>query len=211
MTMELRELIVSSPYTAKFQVSDGWRSLKVSPRSAPRHIANDMHFRADSRGNLVIGNTASKMEPPYLSYMSFRKALVPDLFALGAAFLAFARWRRRRVLASLDGVTNVVFLASPAQMVWVAAWLIVAGVERVGRAFWRRPVFGKAGNARSDVLDAARLSVSHREKSITEPVARFGCPRPALILASNVDLAPETGLIFLRHSKHAASYCSTGK
>ena len=191
-------------HSASFKFFNAWRAIKVPPTPSPDEIGDDMGLGTDNRGDGFNSQSAHQVETPSLSSNLLINRLIMQCLSSRhfPGVPAFEiDWRLFRA-ASFYRIIDIILLRTPAQMAWIAARRVVAGVEGEGLAIRGRAIFKKARHLTGRVISAARFSVFKFESAIAIGVTAFGSPRPALICPALVNLAPKPRDIFLRHINH---------
>lgn len=202
--MELRELVVSSPHTTSPKIVKGWRAFEVTPRPTASDVLDNVGAGSNARSDLPNGRSAGEVNAPYFPHLNFRKALVPNFFALwlGSPIAITGIAGRGDRSVPIAHVGDVFGLRAPSQMLWITAGRVIAGVKALGCFMRRVSMLEKASDpARDNVLPA---SVFEHTVSVRE--AGLSNPRPAFVRPTPIDFGPESSQIFFIKKVHMAQY-----
>lgn len=116
------------------------------------------------------------------------------------AVVNVVRWRA--VLAALHHVARILFLRAPVEVCTVAAFEVIAVMQRVWFIFRCGTVSEKARYSRGNDVSAAILAGRHFKCAIAFARDGSGVPFPALIQIAAMDFGPKSANIFIGQCKH---------
>ena len=191
-------------HPASFKFFNTWRTIKVSQTPPPDQIGHDMGLSAYNRGYGFNSQSALQVEPPSLSGNIFGNRMIMQILSSRhfPSMPAFVVGWRLAGPASVVSIINIILLRTPAQMFWIAARRVVAGVKGERLAIRSRAIFKKARHLAGGVISAARFSVLKFESAISIGVSALCHPRPTFIRPAFIDLAPKADDVFLCHIEH---------